>query len=295
MAKCSLCGKEDLAFTCPYCRMVYCAEHRLPESHGCPAMQDARDAAKKKISARYSGKKQENEKTKSGFSILRNRPQSRRRKIANRFSQREIRDLLISSILVILVGISLHSAYSAGFGIIAGILTVSSLIAGGYWWVPVGTIVIFLTSFMVHEMAHKFVAQKYGMWSEFRMTQSGYLLSALAILLSVPIFGTGVVFTSGSRSLEQEGKVNASGPTSNLILASIALSVILLGQWLLGGVVYQWFFVLKYTIILNAMLGLFNMIPFQPFDGGTVMAWNKKFWAVITVALVALYILGNLL
>jgi len=258
-------------------------------------MQDARDAAKKKISSRYSSSKQKNETTKSGFSIIRNRPQGRRKRISSRFSQKEIRDLLISSILVVFVGISLHSAYSAGFGIIAGVLTVASLIASGYWWVPIGTILIFLTSFMIHEMAHKFAAQNYGMWSEFRMTQSGYLLSAIAILLSVPIFGTGVVFTSGARSLEQEGKVNASGPTSNFILASIALSILILSQLLLGGVVYQWLFILKYTIILNAMLGLFNMIPFQPFDGATVMAWNKKVWAVLTVALVALYILGNLL
>jgi len=30
------CGKNVLLpFTCPYCRGSFCAEHRLPESHGC--------------------------------------------------------------------------------------------------------------------------------------------------------------------------------------------------------------------------------------------------------------------
>ena len=40
------------------------------------------------------------------------------------------------------------------------------------------------------------------------------------------------------------------------------------------------------------MLGAFNMIPIQPFDGATVKRWNKAVWAALTVALAALLLFG---
>ncbi|MHA1863011.1 MAG: AN1-type zinc finger domain-containing protein, partial [Candidatus Thorarchaeota archaeon] len=49
MTTCTLCGKEDLGFTCPYCKGVFCGDHRLPEGHGCPAMHRVREDAKKKV------------------------------------------------------------------------------------------------------------------------------------------------------------------------------------------------------------------------------------------------------
>ena len=50
MTNCTLCGKEDLSFICPYCKGVFCGDHRLPESHGCPAMQQVQDEAKRRVS-----------------------------------------------------------------------------------------------------------------------------------------------------------------------------------------------------------------------------------------------------
>lgn len=39
MGRCQLCNKEvDLPFTCSYCGQTFCAEHRLPENHRCPAL-----------------------------------------------------------------------------------------------------------------------------------------------------------------------------------------------------------------------------------------------------------------
>jgi Zn-dependent protease len=149
---------------------------------------------------------------------------------------------------------------------------------------------------MAHEMAHKFVAQHYGQWSEFRMTQQGYLLSAIAILWSFPIFGTGVVATSRAKSLEEDGKVNLAGPLTNFIIAAgIAIGMLLLVAAVgvpLVDPMTNLMIVLRYGLILNAMLGAFNMIPIQPFDGATVKSWNTAVWAVLTVALVALLLFG---
>jgi len=36
MVQCEVCGKQvDLPFRCNYCGGLFCAEHRLPESHQC--------------------------------------------------------------------------------------------------------------------------------------------------------------------------------------------------------------------------------------------------------------------
>lgn len=41
MADCSKCGKEEMTFTCRYCDQKFCSEHRLPENHDCPNLEDA--------------------------------------------------------------------------------------------------------------------------------------------------------------------------------------------------------------------------------------------------------------
>jgi membrane associated rhomboid family serine protease len=39
MANCDQCGREeDMPYQCRYCGGTYCAEHRLPESHDCPSL-----------------------------------------------------------------------------------------------------------------------------------------------------------------------------------------------------------------------------------------------------------------
>ena len=288
MTTCSLCGVDDLCFTCPYCNMVYCSDHRLPESHGCPAMHRVREDARRKVSDSIVGQDQDENIIQPA---QKPRRKKRRRSRRGLFSSTEIRDLIIASILVILVGISI---FGNSFGIINAITVVGDLLSSGYWWIVVGTIGIFLGSFMAHEMAHKFVAQYYGMWSEFRMTLMGYYLSAMAILFSLPIFGTGVVYTSGTTNTEHNGKSNLAGPLTNFVIAS-ALAIIAISLALLKIPIVVTGLLLRYGIQLNAFLGLFNMIPIQPFDGATIRFWNNKVWIALTLGLLFLLIFGYVL
>ena len=217
----------------------------------------------------------------------RRKPKARRRK---RFSSTEIRDLSIATILVMLVGISLLGRPNGIFSAIPLIL--NYYLPSGQWWVIVGIIGIFVSTFMVHELAHKFVAQHFGMWSEFRMLQTGYFLSAMAILFSIPIFGTGVVLTSGGRSIKEDGKANLAGPLSNFIFAVIitvsglliALATESAGEGLMILVVYG--------VEINAFIGLFNMIPLQPFDGATIRSWSSVVWLLMTAGLVAMLLVA---
>ncbi|MHA1960110.1 MAG: site-2 protease family protein [Candidatus Thorarchaeota archaeon] len=292
MANCSLCGKEDLSFTCHYCNGVFCSDHRLPESHGCPGIHLAKDDASKRIEQAFTGSLEFDEESEPSEQ----QRQDRRKPKKKRFSRKETRDLAIATILVALVGLSMMGF---PYGIWAVFQQLSGYVAVGLWWFPLATIGIFIATFMVHEMAHKFTAQHYGMWSEFRMTSTGYYLSFVAILLSFPIFGTGVVYTSRARNEDENARANLAGPFSNLIIALILGTLIFviagLNGGTLAGVDTSTFFLvtmLRYGLILNSMLGLFNMIPFQPFDGGTVFTWNRRIWAIITVSLLGLLIFG---
>ena len=44
MAKCDACGKnENMPYNCRRCSGTYCADHRLPESHDCPGLNEWND------------------------------------------------------------------------------------------------------------------------------------------------------------------------------------------------------------------------------------------------------------
>ncbi|MHA2151877.1 MAG: site-2 protease family protein [Candidatus Thorarchaeota archaeon] len=221
------------------------------------------------------------------YSVNEPRKTKRRKQRRRRFSSREIRDLTIASILVILVGISIFGSPS---GIILAIQRLGLYLSLGLWWLPVGMVAIFLVSFMAHELAHKFVAQNFGAWSEFRMIPTGYLLSAMAILFSVPIFGTGVVYSSGMSNKEQLGKTNLAGPLTNFVIAAVlmvtALTMTIFTPLGFSNLLFQ------FGIQLNAFLGLFNMIPLQPFDGGSVRDWSNRVWISMVIGLAFMLVLG---
>jgi Zn-dependent protease len=293
MTTCSLCGKEDLCFTCPYCNGVYCGEHRLPESHGCPGIHKVRESAKRKVSGSLGINDDDDdneEENQTWVPPLPKKREVRRRPKRSRFSSAEKKDLLIASILVILVSISI---FGTPYGIIYGITVFTSYLATAYWWVPIAMIAIFLFSFMGHELAHKFTAQHYGMWSEFRMSPMGYYLSAIAILFSIPIFGTGIMYTSGTAGTEENAKSNLAGPLSNFLIAIGLVLLSMVAALLLDPVSLSYvIFLTKYGVIINSVLGLFNMIPIQPFDGATVKDWSLPVWIAMTIGLAAMLIIG---
>ncbi len=246
-------------------------------------MHRVREDAKKKISASL-----DTDDVNVTFPTQQPTRRRRQRYRRKRFSSTEIRDLVIASILVILVGISI---FGNSLGIFNAINAVIFYMGLGLGWLVVGTITIFLASFMAHEMAHKFVAQHYGMWSEFRMTSMGYYLSAMAILFSLPIFGTGVVYTSGITNTDHNGKSNLAGPLINFLIAA-ALAIMAILMFAIGVSLFPLGILLRYGIQLNAFLGLFNMIPIQPFDGATVRYWNSRVWVALTLGLLFMLILG---
>ncbi len=144
--------------------------------------------------------------------------------------------------------------------------------------------------FVVHELSHKYVAQKMGCLAYYKMWGWGLLLAIFTALISGGRFifaAPGAVYISypvivygfSERHVKKsEGKIALSGPIANLTLALIfyALGSLegILG--LIGSIGFS----------VNAFLAFFNLLPFPPLDGWKVFRYNKLIWA-LTIGLSA--------
>ena len=119
-----------------------------------------------------------------------------------KFSKLEIRDLTIATILVIAVGLSFN----------------------GYRHISWQFLAIFVSAFLVHEFAHKLLAQFYGSWAEFRASAYGLLVTAISAIPFIPfkfIAPGAVVIDLSDRS--KFGRVAFIGPLANLVMGFIFL------------------------------------------------------------------------
>lgn len=242
--KCHRCRKEVvLPFRCQYCGGYFCSEHRLPENHECPRIEQAR-APKKEIKPIILQEQKPYEHTVTYM------PFKPRRKIY--FSNREIKHLTIAALLVVAIGLSIN-VYQK--------MDPSNLALS----------TIFLTaSFFVHEIAHKIAAQRRGLWAEFRIILTGAILTLISVISPFfKIISPGAVMVSGFIDREIMGKISIAGPLTNIILSTIFLTVAFIfpkEPFMLGAA-------------FNAWIALFNLIPFGMLDGFKVFLWNKVIWA----------------
>ena len=249
--KCERCGVEvDLPFRCNYCEHYYCPEHRLPENHDCTETWRVKAVR----SARASGSPLQ--LASPGGSVL--LPLQRR---SVRFSETEVRHLIVGTALVTLAGVSYFLGSSLTVGI-PGLIIASVLFAMG---------------FILHELAHKYVAQGYGLWAEFRLNMTGVLLTAISIVSPIKFIAPGAVMIAGFTDRNRMGRTAIAGPLVNVIIAC-ALLIVFPAVGISG---------IRYAILagaaINSFLALFNLIPFAVFDGQKVYSWNKRYWAILVL------------
>jgi len=138
-------------------------------------------------------------------------------------------------------------------------------------------------AFLLHELAHKFVAQKYGYWAEFRRFNFGLILAVFLSFFGFIFAAPGAVIIAGLATNEQNGKIAAAGPLTNIILAGLFL---LLGVFLAAFRLFTPLLqnIVGFGIMINAWLALFNMIPVPPLDGSKVISWSFPVWISIAGA-----------
>jgi len=187
---------------------------------------------------------------------------------------KEVRDLVISAVVL---------AFAFGLIFSDGILNFAVLPRNF-------AIALFAISlgFILHELAHRYVAKKNGMYAEYRMWPTGLVLAVAFALIGGFVFAApGAVYIQQRFDLWGRAKqvskktiamVSIAGPAMNAVLGIgfiaayfiFPMDVFFLGAW------------------INIWLGLFNMIPFGPLDGTKILRWDKRVWVVSFMILIAL-------
>jgi Zn-dependent protease len=147
------------------------------------------------------------------------------------------------------------------------------------------TLIVVGSSFVLHELLHKFTAQHFGFWSEFR---ASYTMLAFAVLFAAI---AGIVFAAPGATMiygptitkRQNGIISAAGPLLNLGLGGLFLLLYLLVP--LGSVLRE---LGQLGFIINIWLSAFNLLPIGPLDGKKVLDWGiPQYIAIATVPFLA--------
>ncbi len=265
LMECHFCGqeKDGLPFKCNYCGELFCGDHRLPENHACPRVGGQKQPGYAQV-RRLRPKSSERPE---GPMIRSNRSRFRM-KYSGIFSKTESKHILIATSIMVLVGISLVLSV-----VLAQPLLLALLIPG------------FVVSFLGHELAHKFMAQRNGLWAEFRTSMYGLMLTAISVVLPFKFLAPGQMSVQGNGSKDVMGAIGLVGPGFNLVLGAAFFVAARFSNSLLSSAFLG-------LVIFNGWLAIINLIPFGSFDGTNVYNWDKTRWAIALTAAGLLLVLG---
>ena len=196
------------------------------------------------------------------------------------FSEREIKDLAMAtiafSVAIALVRLGgLGGLLEVSLGIYLPLLLKFTLFS----------MLALAPAFVLHELAHKFVARHYGCWAEFRADPRGLKIGLIiAFLIGFVFMAPGAVMVAGRIGRKENGIISLAGPLTNIILFFVGL----IGGGLILSIYYHQTIadLIIFWMWGNAILGAFNMLPFGPLDGGKVKTWSEPiFWAFLAITI----------
>lgn len=141
--------------------------------------------------------------------------------------------------------------------------------------------------FVLHEMCHKYAAHHFGVHGEFHsngfMLIASIFLAFMGFLFAAP----GAVMIFGNITKRENGIISLAGPLCNVVLALLFLPLTFLGGFLetVGSI----------GLLVNAILGAFNMIPFLGLDGEKIFVWNKLVYFSLVIVAGMLVVLSYML
>jgi Zn-dependent protease len=198
----------------------------------------------------------------------------------------EIKDIVIADLVL---------TFAFAFTLIGGIGYLRDSYLTFIYFIPIAFVAVSL-SFVLHEMMHKFVAQKFGAIAAFKMSQSGLIITIITSLLGflIGIPGATVIYTNNFTKRE-DGIVSLAGPLTNfcVFLALFAIGYIAFPHFVnniisIFGPNYpklNYFQnMINFALFISLFLAFFNMLPVYPLDGSKVLRWNPViFFAVMAV------------
>jgi len=187
-------------------------------------------------------------------------------------STTEIRDIIIADV-VLTLGFSL--ALIGGVSAFQGGST--HALAQFESLLPIAALAVTL-NFVLHELMHKFFAQKYGAIAEFRIFYNGLIITAFTsmfgFLIGMP--GATMIYTQGFTKKEN-GIVSIVGPLTNLCVFALFFVIALIVKTSANTFLST---ALPFVLEISILLAFFNMLPIFPLDGSKVLQWSRPVYAV---------------
>lgn len=153
------------------------------------------------------------------------------------------------------------------------------------------------TGFLLHEMAHKFAAQRYGYWAEYRANFTGLIMVVILAFAGFIFAAPGAVMIrkisvapdiwqdpASHELLEEKAKreelvISLAGPMTNIVLVFFFFLLMATGATKVGFGASA----ASFALFINLSLAAFNLLPFGPLDGKKVFDSNRMVWAIVAV------------
>lgn len=142
------------------------------------------------------------------------------------------------------------------------------------------------SGFVLHELGHKVVAQRYGYWAEFRGTIVPLAVSvAMALGFGFLFALPGAVLIWGRVSAKENGLISLAGPAINFVIAFAAMpfAIVVNTEALFPTI-------MRTVAVVNAILCVFNLLPFWMLDGRKILFWNKPIYFASLAAAIGLVV-----
>ena len=280
--KCKVCGPSfdyDVVMQCPYCKEFFCENHISPEKHGCPVLQQTvipminLGEIPTNYSIQYGVRSRVSPKKSSKYyeEVLKNSPG------IIMFGKEPV-DLLIGTLLIFLAITGITNLYHLFTGDIAAAR-----------WAVIDFLII-APGFILHELAHKYMAESKKYFARYVLHEKGILLTLLTVALGIGFIVPGFVAILGSPNKKENGEISVVGPLTNILFAIMG--------FIPAYIAVNWFsttnlvlvYVLYRIVFINAFIALFNLLPVWNLDGKKIFQWNYGYWGFMTAISLGLFL-----
>ncbi|QLG27042.1 metalloprotease [Halorarum halophilum] len=196
------------------------------------------------------------------------------------FSPTEGRDLLFAWLAL---GVAFALFFEGG-----GQSVVDDLSSGNVGPLVTAFVVSLVTAgvgFLLHELAHKVVAVRFGQQAAFRADYGMLFLAVVSAMAGFLFAAPGAVHHRGRITPREHGLIALAGPAVNVVLGALFLPVLIVSTGMGLPTLSR---VGSYGVAVNFFLAAFNLIPFGPLDGATVRKWSTPIWLVCFLVSAAL-------